>query len=66
MKVNARQEDSHSKLYSGSSFIPKARLDVNELVRQRKIEEKEDKKNNAILLSGAGAVVAVVVLILNL
>jgi len=47
-------------------FSVKARLNLNDLLRRRTEERQVRKKTNLIIWSGATAVLAVVLLILNL
>jgi len=47
-------------------FAVKARLNLNDLLRRRSEEKQVDKKTNLIIISGATAVAAVVLLILSL
>ena len=50
-------------LYSSTS---KKRLDLNDLLRRAKDQEKNDKKLNLLIYSGAASVIVVFVLILSL
>jgi len=47
-------------------FSVKARLNLNDLLKRRTKEKQVDKKTNLIIWSSATAVLAVVLLILNL
>ena len=49
-----------------NNFTGKVRLDLNDLIKQRQQERITDKKTNLMVISGAMAVVAVVVVILSL
>ena len=50
-------------LYSSTS---KKRLDLNDLLRRAKDQEKNDKKLNLLIYSGAASVIVVFVLILSI
>ncbi len=47
-------------------FITKGRLDLNDLIKRRQLEKKNDRKTNLLIFSGATTVVAVVFIILIL
>lgn len=53
--------DSHN-----SGLETKSRLNLNDLLQRRQEEKRIDKKANLLILSGAGAVAAVVLVILSL
>jgi len=59
-----RKEENSDSLQD--RFAVKARLNLNDLLNKRKEEKKVDKKTNLIIFSGATALVAIVLLILNL
>ena len=46
--------------------IPKKRLDLNDLLKRVKDEEKNDKKFNLLIFSGAASVVLVFFMLLSL
>ena len=46
--------------------IPKKRLDLNDLLKRVKDEEKNDKKFNLLIFSGAASVVLVFFMLLGL
>ena len=48
----------------GDRFIAKDRLDVNDLIKRRQLENKIDRKTNLIIFSGATTIAAAVVLII--
>jgi len=50
----------------GDRFITKDRLDLNDLIKRRKLEKKIDQKTNLIIFSGATTIAAVVFIILIL
>ena len=50
----------------GDRFITKDRLDLNDLIKRRKLEKKIDQKTNLIIFSGATTIAAVVFVILIL
>ena len=61
--------DKEQYTYSDSAeteSTKKARLDLNDLLKRAKDQQRSDKKNNLVILSGVAAVIGVVVLILNL
>ena len=47
------------------AFVSKVRLNLNDLLKRRREEKNVDKKINLLILSGAGAVAAVVGIILS-
>ena len=47
------------------AFVSKVRLNLNDLLKRRQEEKNVDKKINLLILSGAGAVAAVVGIILS-
>ena len=51
---------------SGVRYITKDRLDVNDLIKRRQLENKIDRKTNLIIFSGATTLAAVVLIILIL
>jgi len=50
----------------GDRYITKDRLDVNDLIKRRQLENKIDRKTNLIIFSGATTLAAVVLIILIL
>ena len=52
--------------YLTERFAPKARINLNDLLKKRTEEKKVDKKANLIIFSGASAVAVVVFVILSL
>ena len=61
--------DKEQYTYSDSAeteSTKKARLDLNDLLKRAKDQQRSDKKNNLVILSAVVAVIGVVVLILNL
>ena len=50
----------------GDRFITKGRLDLNDLIKRRQLENKIDRKTNLIIFSGATTIAAVVFIILIL
>ena len=52
--------------YAQSVKFVKSRLDLNDLLKRAKDQEKNDKKANLLILSGAVTVAFVVFLLLNL
>ena len=55
-----------SNSYSESDHRPKKRLDLNDLLKRKDIEAKNDKKANAIIFAGVGVLALSVLLILSL
>ena len=51
---------------AGDNFITKGRLDLNDLIKRRQLENKINRKTNLIILSGATTIAAVVLIILIL
>ena len=50
----------------GDRYITKDRLDVNDLIKRRQLENKINRKTNLIIFSGATTIAAVVLIILIL
>ena len=50
----------------GDRYITKRRLDLNDLIKRRQLENKIDRKTNLIIFSGATTIAAVVFVILIL
>ena len=50
----------------GDRYIAKGRLDLNDLIKRRQLENKIDRKTNLIIFSGATTIAAVVLIILIL
>jgi len=50
----------------GDRYITKRRLDLNDLIKRRQLENKIDRKTNLIIFSGATTIAAVVLIILIL
>ena len=50
----------------GDRYITKGRLDLNDLIKRRQLENKIDRKTNLIIFSGATTIAAVVFVILIL
>ena len=50
----------------GDRYITKDRLDLNDLIKRRQLENKIDRKTNLIIFSGATTLAAVVLIILIL
>mgnify|MGYP001384582430 FL=1 len=64
-QVGYREEQYHvGEPYDSSTL--KKRLDLNDLLKRAKDQEKNDKKLNLLIYSGAVSVIAVFVLILSL
>ena len=52
--------------YLTERFAPKARINLNDLLKKRTEEKKVDKKTNLLIFSGASVVAVVVFVILSL
>ena len=50
----------------GDRYIAKGRLDLNDLIKRRQLENKINRKTNLIIFSGATTIAAVVLIILIL
>ena len=50
----------------GDRYITKGRLDLNDLIKRRKLEKKSDRKTNLLIFSGATTIAALVFIILIL
>ena len=50
----------------GDRYIAKGRLDLNDLIKRRQLENKINRKTNLIIFSGATTLAAVVLIILIL
>ena len=66
VKAKRLDVESNYKDYSPSKMISgeRDRLDVNDLLEKRKKEKIQDRRSNVVILSGATAVAAIVLLIL--
>ena len=64
-----RAEYNEEQYHTGEllqSSTAKKRLDLNDLLKRAKDQEKNDKKLNLLIYSGAASVIAVLVLFLSL
>ena len=59
-------EDVRSVRAAESRLITSGRLDLNDLIKRRKLEKKSDRKTNLLIFSGATTIAAVVFIILIL
>ena len=59
-------EESNSYGYSKYETSEKPRLNLNDLLKRKDIEAKNDKKANAIIFAGVGVLALSVFLILSL
>tara|TARA_B100001245_G_C22491968_1_gene249896 strand:- start:246 stop:455 length:210 start_codon:yes stop_codon:yes gene_type:complete len=69
MKDRASRVDYNEEQYHASDFLnssSKKRLDLNDLLKRAKDQEKNDKKLNLLIYFGTASVIAVVILILSL
>ena len=69
MRDRTSRVEYDEKQYHASDFLnssSKKRLDLNDLLKRAKDEEKNDKKFNLIIFSGAASVVLVFFMLLNL
>ena len=60
------EEHSHSYVRRAHNTSEKSRLDLNDLLQRIKDQEKSEKKNNLLIISGIASVVVVFILILSL
>tara|TARA_Y100000310_G_scaffold43391_1_gene40467 strand:- start:498 stop:701 length:204 start_codon:yes stop_codon:yes gene_type:complete len=65
-KASQIKSDSDRYEYSPLLDVTKKRLDLNNLLRRIKDEEKKNKKFNLLIFSGATSVVLVFLLLLRL
>ena len=67
-KVNrvGHEEEQYRFGKPDDSSTSKKRLDLNDLLKRAKDQEKNDKKLNLLIYSGAASVIAVLVLFLSL
>ena len=67
MRGKANQIKSEEDRYGYRPFEATAkRLDLNDLIKRAKAEEKIDKKVNLLIFSGAASVVLVFIILLSL
>ena len=70
MRERAGRDDYDEEQYHAGellhSLTSKKRLDLNDLLKRAKDQEKNDKKFNLLIYSGAASVIAVFFLILGL
>ena len=64
-RVRYKEEQYHFGNPYGSSTLKK-RLDLNDLLKRAKDQEKNDKRLNLLIYAGAVSVIAVFVLILSI
>ena len=60
------EEEQYRFVKPDDSSTLKKRLDLNDLLKRAKDQEKNDKKLNLLIYSGAASVIAVLVLFLSL
>ena len=60
------EEEQYHVSESYDSSMSKKRLDLNDLLKRAKDQEKNDKKLNLLIYSGAASVIVVFVLILSI
>ena len=65
-EVEAFNNSNKSTNYLSNRFVPKVRLNLNDLLKRKMEEKKLDKKTNLLIFSGAATVAAVVFVILSL
>ena len=65
-EVEAFNNNNKSTNYLSNRFVPKVRLNLNDLLKRKMEEKKLDKKTNLLIFSGAATVAAVVFVILSL
>ena len=70
MREKASQIEYNEEQYRDSELLnsstSKKRLDLNDLLKRAKDQEKNDKKLNLLIYSGAASVIVVFVLILSI
>ena len=69
MRDRASRVENDEEQYHASDFLnssSKKRLDLNDLLKRAKDQEKNDKKLNLLIYFGTASVIAVVILILSL
>ena len=70
MRERAGRVDYDEKQYRAGKLLhsptSKKRLDLNDLLKRAKNQEKNDKKFNLLIYSGAASVIVVFVLILSI
>ena len=63
MKVQSHVERDRT---AEDRFITKGRLDLNDLIKRRQLEKRNDQKTNLLIFSGATTIAAVEFIILIL
>ena len=69
MRDRASRVEYNGEQYHANDFLnssSKKRLDLNDLLKRAKDQEKNDKKLNLLIYSGAASVILVFVLILSI
>ena len=70
MRERTGRVDYDEKQYQAGELLhsstSKKRLDLNDLLKRAKVQEKNDKKHNLLIYSGAALVTVLFVLILTL
>ena len=60
------EEEQYHVSESHDSSMSEKRLDLNDLLKRAKVQEKYDKKINLLIYAGAASVIVVFVLILSI
>ncbi len=60
------EEDRYHVSKSYDSLMSEKRLDLNDLLKRAKVQEKKDKRLNLLIYAGVLSVIVVFVLILNI
>ena len=60
------EEDQYHVGKSYDSSMSEKRLDLNDLLKRAKVQEKNDKRLNLLIYAGAASVIVVFVLILSI
>ena len=69
MRDRTSQVDLNEEQYSTDNFVSsssKKRLDLNDLLKRAKDQEKNDRKLNLLIYAGVALIVAVFLLILSI
>jgi len=65
-KVNQFRTEAENYSLGNESKLENRRLDLNDLLLRAKIQKKNEKKHNLLIISGALSVVAVIFIVLSL
>ena len=67
IRTKVEEEEFAYKKYDEHATGPKvSRLDLNDLIKRTKLQEKEEKRTNALIIGGAASIVFILCLFIFL